>query len=106
MDAVPDFATKPTLQGRLVRVRPFRDGDAEVMVEILSDPEVRRLGLRRITLEVLEFNPRAQRAYEKVGYVVTGVRPDELVFDGVAVAAVDMAVDAEHWRGFPTAPAG
>ena len=62
--------------------------------------------MRRITLEVLEFNPRAQRVYEKVGYVVTGVRPDELVFDGVAVAAVDLAVDAEHWRGFPAAPAG
>ncbi|MFL6176805.1 MAG: GNAT family N-acetyltransferase [Ornithinibacter sp.] len=199
MDAVPDFATKPTLHGRLVTLRPFRDGDAEVMAEILSDPEVRRLtgsvdstaeaerpevlddrlrdwyatrgdqpdrldlavedaargtlvgevvlndvdlvgltcnlrvligpggrdhglgteavglataygieqlGLRRITLEVFEFNPRARRVYEKVGYVVTGVRPEQLVFDGVAVAAVDMAVRAEHWRGFPAAPSG
>ena len=43
MDAVPDFATKPTLHGRLVTLRPFRDGDAEVMAQILSDPEVRRL---------------------------------------------------------------
>ena len=197
MDGVPDFATKPTLRGRLVTLRPFRDGDAEVMAETLSDPEVRRLtgsvestaeaerpevpddrlrdwyatrgdqpdrldlaiedaasgilvgegglnevdlveqtcnlrllvgpqgrdrglgteavglataygierlGLRRITLEVFEFNPRAQRVYEKVGYVVTGVHPDELVFDGIAVAALDMAVDAEHWRGFPATP--
>ena len=55
------------------------------------------LGLRRITLEVFEFNPRARRVYEKVGYAVTGVRPGALVFDGVAVAAVDMAVDAESW---------
>ena len=56
------------------------------------------LGLHRITLEVFEFNPRARRVYEKVGYAVTGVRPGALVFDGVAVAAVDMAVDAESWR--------
>jgi RimJ/RimL family protein N-acetyltransferase len=187
----PDLATKPTLGGRLVTLRPFRDGDAEVMAQILSDPDVRRLtgsvettaqaqqpqplddrlrdwyatrndqtdrldlavedaasgtlvgevvlneldpealtcnmrvpigpqgrdrglgtaavglvtaygievlGLHRITLEVFEFNPRARRVYEKVGYAVTGVRPGALVFDGVAVAAVDMAVDAESWR--------
>ena len=35
---VPGFATKPTLRGRLVTLRPFRDGGAEVLVEILSDP--------------------------------------------------------------------
>ena len=57
------------------------------------------LGLRRITLEVFEFNPRGRRVYEKVGYAVTGVRPGALVFDGVAVGAVDMAVDADTWRG-------
>ena len=200
MDAVPDVATTPTLCGRLVRLRPFRDGDAEVMAQIISDPEVRRLtgsvestaeaerpdvvldarlrdwyatrdeqadrldlavedaatrtagrgggaqrgrpggadlqpagahrprraragarhrggrlatahgierlGMRRITLEVFEFNPRAQRVYEKVGYRVTGVRPGGLVFDGVEVAALDMAVDAAHWRGFPAGRSG
>jgi RimJ/RimL family protein N-acetyltransferase len=187
----PDLASKPTIAGRRVTLRPFRDGDAEVMAQVLSDPDVRRLtgsvestaeallpqpldeplrdwyatrndqtdrldlavedatsgtlvgevvlneldpealtcnlrvligpqgrdrglgtaavglvtaygievlGLHRITLEVFEFNPRARRVYEKVGYAVTGVRPGALVFDGVAVAAVDMAVDAESWR--------
>ena len=39
----PDLATKPTMGGRLVTLRPFRDGDAEVMARILSDPDVRRL---------------------------------------------------------------
>ncbi len=188
----PDFATKPTLPGRLVTLRPFRPDDVEEMARVLSDPEVRRLtgsvestaeaerpqpvddrlrdwyatrndqvdrldlaiddaatgrlvgevvlnevdvdaltcnlrvlvgaegrdrglgteavamataygievlGLRRITLEVFEFNPRGRRVYEKVGYSVTGVRPGALVFDGVAVGAVDMAVDADTWRG-------
>ena len=67
---------------------------------------IERLGMRRITLEVLDFNPRAQRVYEKVGYRVTGVRPGGLVFDGVEVAALDMAVDAAHWRGFPAGRSG
>ena len=194
MPTTPDLATKPTIHGRLVTLRPFRSGDAEVMAQILSDPEVRRLtgsvettaeadrpeplddrlrdwyatrndqpdrldlavedretgrlvgevvlneldrdaltcnmrvllgpegrgrglgteavglttahgievlGLRRITLEVFEFNPRGQRVYEKVGYAVTGVREDALRFDRVAVAAVDMAVDADTWQGWP-----
>jgi len=188
----PDLAEKPTLHGRLVTLRPFRSSDVEVMAQVLSDPEVRRLtgsvessaeaersqpvddrlrdwyatrndqvdrldlaiedaatgrlvgevvlnevdlealtcnlrvlvgpegrnrglgtetvtmataygikvlGLRRITLEVFEFNPRGRRVYEKVGYSVTGVRPGALVFDGVAVGAVDMALDADTWRG-------
>ena len=38
-----DLATKPTLTGDLVVLRPFRDGDVEVMAQILSDPEVRVL---------------------------------------------------------------
>jgi RimJ/RimL family protein N-acetyltransferase len=199
MATTPDLATKPTIHGRLVTLRPFRPGDVEVMAQVLSDPEVRRLtgsvdtteeakraeplderlsqwyatrndqpdrldlavedrstgrlvgevvlneldrdaltcnlrvlvgpegrgrglgteavglvtahaletlGLRRVTLEVFEFNPRAQRVYEKVGYTATGVRPGALLFDGVSVAAVEMAVDADTWRGFPPRDAG
>jgi RimJ/RimL family protein N-acetyltransferase len=194
VSTTPDLARKPTIHGRLVTLRPFRDGDVEDMAQVLGDPEVRRLtgsvatsheaeqpeplddrlrewyatrneqpdrldlaiedratgrlvgevvlneldraaltcnlrvlvgpagrgrglgteavglatrhgirtlGLSRVTLEVLEFNPRAQRVYEKVGYVVTGVRPGALRFDGVAVAAIDMAVDAATWPGCP-----
>ena len=197
MPPVPDFSVKPTLHGRLVTLRPFREGDAEQMAQILSDPDVRRLtgsvgstaearqpqelddrlrdwyatrndqpdrldlavddaasgtlvgevvlndldpdaltcnlrvligpqgrdrglgteavalatahgievlGLRRITLEVFEFNPRARRVYEKVGYTATGVRPGALLFDGVAVAAVDMEVDAASWGGVSRRP--
>lgn len=189
-----DLATKPTLRGALVTLRPFRDGDVEVMAQILSDPEVGRLtgsvettaeaerphplddrlrqwyasrndqadrldlavedaatgalvgevvlnevdratrtcnlrvligpegrdrglgteavalatayglevvGLRRVTLEVFDFNPRARHVYEKVGYRVVGERPAALLFDGVEVAAVDMAIDAADRRGVP-----
>lgn len=192
-----DLATKPTLTGDLVVLRPFRDGDVEVMAEILSDPEVRvltgsvattaeadereelddrlrdwyatrndqpdrldlaveeratgrlvgevvlnevdtealtanmrvlvgpegrgkgvgteavglvtaygleRLGLRRITLEVFDHNPRGRRVYEKVGYVATGQREDALELDGVVIGATDMAVDADTWKGWPPRP--
>ena len=39
-------------------------------------------GLHRVSLEVYAFNPRAQRAYEKAGFVREGVRRDALRFDG------------------------
>ena len=193
MPADLDFSTKPTLRGQRVTLRPLRADDAEVMAQILSDPQVRLLtgsvestaeaaepqplddtlvqwyatraeqvdrldlaiedpsgqlvrevvlndvdrgartcnprvligpagrdrglgteavglvtaygiqglGLDRITLEVLEFNPRARRVYDKVGYVETGRREEALVVDGVGVAAIDMAVSASTWTGFP-----
>ncbi|MGL5818871.1 MAG: GNAT family N-acetyltransferase [Phycicoccus sp.] len=187
--ALPDLATKTTLRGARVTLRPFRDGDAETMARILSDPEVRlltgyvettaeahepqplddrlrhwyetrndqpdrldlavddvstgqlvgevvlneldrdaltcnlrvligpegrgggrgteavamasaygirTLGLRRITLEVFDHNPRARHVYDKLGYVVTGHREAAHVLDGVQIGATDMALDAAH----------
>ncbi|GAA2739199.1 GNAT family protein [Pedococcus aerophilus] len=69
-----------------------------------------RLGLHRVSLEVFSFNPRARRAYEKVGFVVEGTRRDALRFDGRWVDSVLMAVLEDEWRrhrGHPeTAPPG
>ena len=60
--------------------------------------------LHRVSLEVYAFNPRAQRAYEKVGFVREGVRRDALRFDGEWVDSVLMSVLAPEWeqhRGRP-----
>ncbi|UZJ24171.1 GNAT family N-acetyltransferase [Rhodococcus antarcticus] len=40
------------------------------------------LGLHRVELSVFAFNPRAQRAYEKAGFVLEGRRRDALRWDG------------------------
>ena len=191
-DPAPDFATKPTLRGRRVTLRPLTGEDTDAMARILSDPQVRLLtgsvettaqahqpqpvddtlvqwyssrpdqsdrldlaiedeagtlvgevvlnefdpqeltcnlrvligpagrdrglgteavalmttygirdlGLTRITLEVLDTNPRGRRVYEKVGYRVTGHREQAAVLDGQDIGALDMAVDADTWPGF------
>lgn len=197
MTPIPgSLATKPTLRGERVVLRPLTGDDADDMAVILSDPEVRRLtgsvdttaeanepqpaddrlrhwyatrvdeddrldlaivdavtgrvvgeivlneydeddgvrrcnlrcllgpdgrdrglgteavrlvcgyafdvvGLDRITLEVFEFNPRARRVYEKVGFTPTGTREDALRFDGVAVAALDMELTRERFASSP-----
>jgi RimJ/RimL family protein N-acetyltransferase len=62
------------------------------------------LRLHRISLEVYAFNPRARRAYEKVGFVAEGVLRDALLWDGERVDATVMSILAPEWathRGHP-----
>jgi RimJ/RimL family protein N-acetyltransferase len=56
------------------------------------------LALHRVELEVYAFNPRARHVYEKVGFVVEGVRRDALWWDGAWHDAVAMAILAPHWK--------
>ncbi|MFI5731366.1 GNAT family N-acetyltransferase [Kribbella sp. NPDC051587] len=58
---------------------------------------IEELGLHRISLGVYAFNPRAQRAYEKAGFVVEGVLRDALLWDGQWVDEVVMSVLATDW---------
>ena len=50
------------------------------------------MGLHRIQLEVYDFNPRARRVYEKVGFVHEGTGRDALRFDDGWVDVHWMAV--------------
>ncbi|WP_406056855.1 GNAT family N-acetyltransferase [Kribbella sp. NBC_00889] len=178
-----DFATKPTLTGALVVLRPLDEGDYEPMAAAMADPEVARLtgshgeigeerarewmrtrqdqtdrldlaivdkatgavvgeavlndwdpdnrccnfriligpagqgrglgteatrlivgygieeiGLHRISLGVYAFNPRAQRAYEKAGFMVEGRLRDSLLWEGQWVDEIVMSVVAPDWK--------
>jgi RimJ/RimL family protein N-acetyltransferase len=62
------------------------------------------VGLHRVALEVYAFNPRAQRVYEKVGFVREGTLRDALLWAGEWVDSHVMAVLATDWarhRGRP-----
>ncbi|MEU8827666.1 GNAT family protein [Streptomyces sp. NPDC048636] len=63
-----------------------------------------RLGLHRVSLGVYAFNPRARRAYEKVGFVAEGVEREVLWHDGAWADAVTMSLLDREWaahRGHP-----
>jgi RimJ/RimL family protein N-acetyltransferase len=67
------------------------------------------VGLHRVDLEVYDFNPRARRVYEKVGFVFEGTRRDALHWDGEWVDAHVMSILAPEWaqhHGHPVATAG
>lgn len=62
------------------------------------------LDLHRISLEVFAFNPRARRAYEKVGFVAEGVLRQVLRDGDGWVDATVMSILAPDWavhRGHP-----
>jgi RimJ/RimL family protein N-acetyltransferase len=50
------------------------------------------VGLHRIHLEVFDFNPRAQRVYEKCGFQREGLHRDALYQNGKWHHAISMAV--------------
>lgn len=51
-------------------------------MKLFIDYAFKDLGLHRIDLEVYAFNPRARRAYEKVGFVHEGTKRESFCFDG------------------------
>ncbi|MEU8886620.1 GNAT family protein [Streptomyces sp. NPDC048442] len=63
------------------------------------------LGLNRISLGVFDFNPRARRAYEKVGFVVEGRAREALWHEGEWIDDLYMSILAREWAvhgGTPT----
>ncbi|KOV59391.1 GNAT family N-acetyltransferase [Streptomyces sp. MMG1121] len=63
-----------------------------------------QLGLHRIELEVYGHNARARRVYEKVGFVVEGVRREVALRDGAWADEVVMSILDREWAALgPTA---
>ena len=62
------------------------------------------LGLHRVELEVFEFNQRARRVYERVGFVLEGTLRDALLFDGEWVDSHLMSVLEHEWTQHRGAP--
>lgn len=50
------------------------------------------VGVHRVELEVYDFNPRARRVYEKVGFRHEGTKRDALLWDGSWIDAHVMAM--------------
>lgn len=56
------------------------------------------LNLRRVTLTVFEYNPRAIRSYEKVGFCHEGRQRGALLRDGKRWDIHYMGILAEEWK--------
>ncbi|WP_460463519.1 GNAT family N-acetyltransferase [Arthrobacter pigmenti] len=56
------------------------------------------IGLHRVSLEVFSFNTRAQRVYEKCGFVIEGRQRDALRWDGEWFDTIQMGLLATDPR--------
>lgn len=55
------------------------------------------LNLRRVTLDVFEYNPRGVRSYEKAGFVVEGRQRGMLLREGRRWDVIYMGILREEW---------
>ncbi|WP_438434962.1 GNAT family N-acetyltransferase [Gorillibacterium sp. sgz500922] len=62
---LPKFHLKPTLTGEKVILRPFSEGDGQRMLEILAEPEVRRL-TGSVTSEAEAQAPDSEEEKERI----------------------------------------
>jgi len=54
--------------------------------------------LKQLTLSVYAFNPRAQRVYEKTGFVLDSIDVAELEFEGEMIDSLNMILTRENWE--------
>jgi RimJ/RimL family protein N-acetyltransferase len=76
----------------------FGKGYGTEATRLILEFGFRTLKLHRIELEVYDFNPRAQRVYEKVGFIREGVRRDVLLLDGQYHSAIVMSILEDEFK--------
>jgi RimJ/RimL family protein N-acetyltransferase len=88
----------------LIGPRAFGRGFGTEATRLAVAHAFESVGLHRVGLEVYDFNPRARRVYEKVGFTYEGTSRQALYWDGEWVDAHLMALLASDWaehRGHP-----
>ena len=69
-------------------------GHGTEATRLVVDHALGPLGLHRIELEVLAFNPSARRVFEKVGFVSEGLKRHAVRWDGEWIDVEIMAIVA------------
>jgi len=72
-------------------------------MRILQRYAFQSLGLQRLTLVVYDYNPRAQRSYEKSGFVVEGRTREAMEREGRRWDWIYMGILREEWEALNTA---
>jgi RimJ/RimL family protein N-acetyltransferase len=67
------------------------------MVKWLTDLAFREFGLHRISLGVFDFNTRAYRCYEKVGYFNEGTLRDSVKVKDSYWSSILMSILKDEW---------
>lgn len=76
----------------------FGKGYGTEAMRLMLAQAFQTLKLHRLALEVYDFNPRAQRVYEKVGFRREGLLRDALFYDGEYHDTIVMSILAHEWQ--------
>ena len=90
----PEGAGVLTINGLAVALDARGRGVATALLEAAA-AEAGRRGARKISLHVHSTNTSARRLYERHGYVIEGVHPNEFFIEGTYIDAIDMAKTIE-----------
>jgi RimJ/RimL family protein N-acetyltransferase len=86
----------------LFHVDYLNKGYGSEAMRLMVDYAFRTLNLHRLELQVYDFNPRAIRVYEKIGFRREGVLRDALFYDGVYHSAIVMSILDGEWGKLPS----
>ena len=90
---------------RIALAPGFRDrGLGSEATRLIVDYVFGSLPIHRIALDVFAFNPRAERVYERVGFVREGVQRDALLWDGEFHDSIMMSILRPDWEASRGAP--
>lgn len=92
-----------TLSFRILLGPAGRDrGIGSEATRLMVDHAFRATNIHRLELEVYAFNPRAQRVYEKAGFVVEGRHRHAFKYDGGYIDAITMSILRPEWEARST----
>lgn len=74
----------------------FGKGYGSEATKAVTDYAMQTVGLHRLSLEVVDFNTRAQRVYSKAGFLPEGLLKDAWLWDGEWFDVIVMAIVADR----------
>lgn len=81
----------------LIGPRGRNGGLGTEATQLMVDYVFQNTELKQLTLSVYDFNPRARRVYEKVGFVKENVDRNDLEFEGEWIDSINMRLTRVNW---------
>lgn len=81
----------------LIGPRGRNRGLGSETTKLMIDYVFQNTKLNQLTLSVYEFNPRAKKVYEKVGFVLDSIDKNDLEFEGEWIDSINMKLTRDNW---------
>lgn len=82
----------------LIGPKGRNQGSGTEATRLIIDYVFQNTDLNQLTLGVYDFNPRAKRVYEKIGFIVESIDENDLEYEGQMIDAINMVLTRERWQ--------